>query len=531
MFQWSDEAKAAIASRDYTVRAKIDVFNAGEYITTLPVKSGSVTEDETKQIRRTLKAKVLLPDDGSITPSNAHDLLHPLSGNELYAYRGVDIPGDTEWCPMGIFRIAKPQIGRPQIGTTLDLQGNDRSVVISQSKWLGPYTPKPQGAQVGYAIQQGIQDRWGARLPAPTFNVTPTGATLNPGTVLGLIYVASTGVKAAGSGNTSKSDPFADFMGWATSAGCEVFPDRQGVWVVRPVPSPGSAPPVAKFDTTDPSNTAKSLQRVLDATNFVNGITYVGTGVMIPTTVEDTSPTTVTVNTPGNGQWEVPANVTSINFAIAGGQGDGTGGGAGDEIAGTLSVFPGDIITFLVGEEAPAGSGQAGFNTNMWYANQIWLASGGGEGGVDIAPSGTVTAGANSGPGYVSFTYTGYHTAYIPGPPVVVTVWDDNPASPGYYLDPSIGMVPADPVIDQHCSSTDQATAAAKALLTLKESAADGMQFTCVCDPTLDAGDAVAIVDDDLKVTAIYILSAITTPFEKGTDQQVTCRSASVMVG
>src|SRR5579875_1831484 len=159
----STAARAQLASGHFTVAVKVDVYQAGTYLQTLPVTSGSVVENETSSPRRTLTATVV--GDPTLVPADPGDLLHPLTGNELYPYRGIVLPdggvtpqgesipaGGTEWVPLGVFRMSKPQVVYTSGGVTITLTGNDRSNEIAIRQWTGPYT-----AAAGLTVDQAIQ--------------------------------------------------------------------------------------------------------------------------------------------------------------------------------------------------------------------------------------------------------------------------------------------------------------------------------------------------------------------------------------
>lgn len=253
---------------------------AGNQQATLDILSGQVTEDETTPVRRT--CTVALATE-SLVPSDASDLLHPLSGNELRLYRGVTLDGVTPstaeggtLAPLGVFRLTRPNIVDTGDRLTIGLTGNDRSFEIGRRSWTAPYTAAA-GQTVPAAIQAIITSRWTG--PTLTFNLYPSTITVPTGTVLGLQFTSS-GPQAASGSTSGGNDPWADCVALAKSAGCELFFDRTGTVVMRPVPQPTALP--ASFTFTEGATcTMVELDRSLDETKFYNQVIMTGTGVTV----------------------------------------------------------------------------------------------------------------------------------------------------------------------------------------------------------------------------------------------------------
>lgn len=101
----------------------------------------------------------------------------------------------------------------------------------------------------------------------------------------------------------------------------------------------------------------------------LRAINGVGTGAPSSTVTSTPSVFTRTrFTTVGAGSWTVPSNVNSVEYLVvggggggggAGGTGSGGGGGGGSVKSGTLSVSPGDVISYTVGS-----GGTAGVNVN-----------------------------------------------------------------------------------------------------------------------------------------------------------------------
>lgn len=78
------------------------------------------------------------------------------------------------------------------------------------------------------------------------------------------------------------------------------------------------------------------------------------------------------------------------------------------------------------------------------------------------------------------------------GSPVRVIVWDDNPASPTYYLGP-YGKVP-DFVQSDKVRTVDQATDMATGRLSRNKGLTEQVEFTIVPNPAIEPGDGVHLV-------------------------------------
>lgn len=401
-YSLSAAARAALAGSHRRV-VKVEVWNAGMLLADITgqVNAGSVVEDETATVRRTFTLTV---DDPALVPTAPGDLLHPASGNEIHVSRGVIVPGtDTaELAPLGVFRLAAPAPADTGAGLSVAVTGNDRSWEISRRKWTGPYTTAA-GQNVATAIQGVLNNRWGNTLPPLTFNLAPTTVTVAAGTVLGIQYTSS-GV-ASEPGSSSSNDPWADVRTFAAAAGQEVFFDRQGVVVSRPIPVPGGVPVTTTY-VEGVTCTMTSLTRTLDATKAVNMLVVIGTGAVVTNADGSTSP----------------------------------------------------------------------------------------------------------------------------GAPVQATAYDTNPSSPVYVGSPA-GTNPLYPtwVTDPNISTVADAQASANAQLLLVQSTIDSTALAASADPTVDAGDALAITRGRMGLTgAVYIAQAVTTPLDVSTLTSITNRPSPV---
>jgi len=520
---------AADLSQSNRFRSLVQIFNGYQFLANLPILGGTVTEDETATVRRSLSLTVdptvAAPGGGNFVPNQPGDLLHPLSNNDLYVYNGVQLDsGAFDVIPMGVFRNAAPQMDDTGAALTMALTGNDRSFIISQRVWTLPYTGAA-GLTVDRAIIGILVNQWGNTQPPLQFNFTPSNVVVPYGTVLG-IQVASTGsVSSAGSG---ANDPWADCQLLAASAGMEVLFNRTGVVVLRPVPVVGGAPSVVTL-AEGANSTMSEISRTMDASAVRNGVMVIGTGNQ---TVASTSGVAVVTSFSASTSaqtFQVPAGVTSLEVTVKGGQqsGGGADGGSVDE---TISAVPGDIWTILVGAAGSPGgpSGVTDQNNNL-----IASATGGngavaGTGTAGPGSSGVTLASNNVGDGSVVIHYTAVTTVATQLAPVQAIAWDTNPLSPTYW-EGQYGQVMADPIVDPNIADAGTALVSAQARLALLLASADTTTISVwPPNPTLDAGDIDTVTRARLNIVGLqYVISAVEHPLGLGDKTGVTNRSSS----
>lgn len=272
MFPVSDQFMEAMDVSHIAVR-KVEVRNSGNFIADMTkyVTAGSVTVDETRQVRRTCSLTLSVPYDylpaGTLSATGVPltdqmaNLFHPTTGNELYLYRGVKYPSATtltfsgvangqivesEFAQLGVFRMTKPVVTDDGENVTIVLTGQDRSSVISRISWQEPYSI-PVGTNLGSAIQAGMASRVAnTPLSSITYNIAPTS------------YVVPATIWGANPG-TSTNDPMADMIKLASVGGYELFFDVYGNVVMRQIISPTNNPVVDTF-TEGISLTSTSIE-------------------------------------------------------------------------------------------------------------------------------------------------------------------------------------------------------------------------------------------------------------------------------
>jgi hypothetical protein len=125
------------------------------------------------------------------------------------------------------------------------------------------------------------------------------------------------------------------------------------------------------------------------------------------------APTIITFNADGN--WTVPAGVTSVDYLVVGGGGggggqNGGGGGAGELLEGNLAVTSGEEFTITIGAAGAVNGNNRGSNGGasslVSTSNNVTANGGGGGGAIDNTGLGNGGAGTGSagGNGFVSTT-------------------------------------------------------------------------------------------------------------------------------
>lgn len=244
------------------------------------VLTGSMTADETREIRRTIQ--MTLVGSTALVPAGLGDMLHPASGNELWVYRGVQYSdGTTEYAQLGVFRMTKPNVTDDGETISITINGQDRASVVARIDWTIPYTV-PAGSNLGGALALALQNRIGAIYPALSYvNIAPD-TFLFPATVWG-------------ADPSTTGDPMQDFITFASNAGDELFFDVAGLPVGRQIANPLTTQPIDALHFVDGTNcVVDTAGRVLDESTAYNQVQLYcnGTGTALPfvVTVSDNNP-------------------------------------------------------------------------------------------------------------------------------------------------------------------------------------------------------------------------------------------------
>lgn len=293
---------------DHQWAIQVQIFNsAGVFLQDLSdlVTGGSVTVDETAEIRRT--CSLTLAGTPDMVPATASDLLHPATGNEIKIWRGVKYEnGQTEFAQLGVFRMTKPNITDDGASVTITVNGQDRASVLARIAWQIPYTVSA-GSNIGGAIAAAVSSQLtlgsSNAIPNLQFNFQSVSFTYPPTTF--------------GGSPGSPTDPMSDLITFAATAGCELFFDVFGVMTFRPIVNPLGLAILDSIHFVEGENcTMDGVGRVLDESTAYNGVVLYcnGTGDAGPFTVTawDTNPGSPTYYL---GPWgQVPYVITTTAF-------------------------------------------------------------------------------------------------------------------------------------------------------------------------------------------------------------------------
>lgn len=205
----------AALRKSHSVYEYVDVLGNNDETVRLHVTVGSVTADRSAQYRRSAQITCFDPD-GTLTPSDATDLLAPF-GTQIMPYKGIKYDdGSIEVYPLGIFQLSKVDVveGGSQSNSrvTINLTGYDRSRKISRQKFTTTYTIA-KGTAVTTAIQQIVTSVY----PDATFDMITHGMV----TPYALTYSVG-------------EDPWQACIDLAYSIGCQVYFNASGVCTCAP---------------------------------------------------------------------------------------------------------------------------------------------------------------------------------------------------------------------------------------------------------------------------------------------------------
>jgi len=240
---------------------------------TSSVTDGTVTVDESQQVRRTLSLTIESQGHNidNLIPRLQSDILNPASMNELRVYRGIDYQDGTpnEYVPLGVFRISKPVITEKtkksgDVKFEIVITGNDRSSWISRLAWTDPYIIE-QGTYLGPAVRGALDNRVGAGKLTYRFAASAESVPINY-TVWGMT-------------TSNSNDPWKDITNLITSFGYEMFFDVTGAVVLREIALADTAllPDVACFEE-GATCTTTAIVLTLDETSEYNGVICIARG-------------------------------------------------------------------------------------------------------------------------------------------------------------------------------------------------------------------------------------------------------------
>jgi hypothetical protein len=275
MYPASANFKAAL-TQDHIVVSKVEIWNSGQYLTTISVDGGQVEVSSESAIRRT--CQIALTTERAVTnlvPDTDFDYLTPF-GNEMRLFRGIQFDdGTIEYIPLGVFVITEVTISDTNEGVSINVAGEDRSILVSRAKWTQPY--KVTSGSLESAITSLLRNRYADVLTNfPTTNVTINDVIL---------------------GADNSNDPWKDAVYLCELVGYDLFFDVEGTATMSQFPSlEGTTVSAIYVEGSDTS--VLSLDRSISTKETYNGIIYVVEGSKVSTPIrievwdeDTTSPT------------------------------------------------------------------------------------------------------------------------------------------------------------------------------------------------------------------------------------------------
>lgn len=224
MATFDELAKAVRTS--HTITRRVELRNpSGEVIRDLYADTASVGMDETSRIRNTCRADVIFKE----FTSNEKSLIDPIQKNELWIYRGVEGIGEVK---LGQFKIRSYSISDSKNNYRIQLRGADYSRTIRRNRFLTNYHVDP-GVRYPEAIKTMLQ----FMNPEFSYDFTDTDD----------INVVTPKLDFGGSGGTGGSNAWESAEEMAESIACEIFFNREGVCILRPVPETQDLSPVENY--------------------------------------------------------------------------------------------------------------------------------------------------------------------------------------------------------------------------------------------------------------------------------------------
>lgn len=204
----------------HKIATKATIMSAnGVPLFTLAIIDGNVRVSSGNKYRRSADVKLSDPT-GTLVPDELDDLLHPLSGNEIWLYRGAYLPtlGTTEYVQLGAFRIKDTEImdSGSDLGITCKLI--DRSLIVSRNRQIEPLVVAG-GQSMGTLIKSVLDIKYPGIQYASDFTQTRPWV-LTP------------------SGLIDRTNDAWEILGkWARDAGLDLLFDNVGLCDLRPLPA------------------------------------------------------------------------------------------------------------------------------------------------------------------------------------------------------------------------------------------------------------------------------------------------------
>lgn len=220
------------------------------------VTSGSVTVDRNNAIRRTATNVTFLPDSaGQLLPTTSGGgALYP-TGAEIQLYKGcIYSDGSAEVASLGRFLIGETDVNDDATGVTIIGTLQDRAQTVGRATFSAPYST--YGVLTADAVIEAIISNQVAGL---TYSFTPS-------TFVPPIQTYNIG-----------DNPWTAAQAIATSAGMELFFDRNGVCVLQPIVDPTTLPVTAIYLEGTPAAPV-AIKRQISNTSVPNACCVISSG-------------------------------------------------------------------------------------------------------------------------------------------------------------------------------------------------------------------------------------------------------------
>ena len=256
--------------RPHTIRTTAvhrNLWTGDTTVLTSFILDGTVTDDCTSQTRRTLNL-TLAPSDAIWQALNT--VGGEITVNQYLRY----VDGSRDTVPMGVFIVDTDQLGYGP-GDTISITAPDRMGKVQKNTLALDARASVPGNAAWQEIKRLIEGAWNATYTFPGWSQ--------------LDETATTKVGSLSWDDGDRGNAIADLC---TANSLEVFPDRNGLFVLRPIPVFTSTSPPSLQVVAGAQGVMISADRTRDRTSIRNSINVSTTATDVtftPVTVENTT--------------------------------------------------------------------------------------------------------------------------------------------------------------------------------------------------------------------------------------------------
>lgn len=242
------------------------------------VTGGTVQVDRTNAIRRSASGVTILPDSaGTLLPTvGGSGILYP-KGAELQLFKGcIYNDGTAEVASLGRFLLEQPVVNHDSSGVTIQSTLKDRAQTVTREPTAYPYAT--DGTSTADVAIMALLTTYAPRLTQFAFTPTTFVPAVQTFTVGFNVWTAAQSI--------------------AADAGMELFFDKVGVCVLRPIPNPLTSPSLASYYGDIEGSILLSAVRTLNIANVPNIVCVQSSGSNISPPIQtfwwDTNPASST---------------------------------------------------------------------------------------------------------------------------------------------------------------------------------------------------------------------------------------------